>query len=213
DWLKQDGGQALVNAVEEDYPKAAAQGVRQRLPLLEMTLPALSQMTREEYQQLLQRIVKLSEMDEEISFFEFAVMRLVKRHLGRKFEGAHAKTNVISSAGPLRGPFATLLSTMIWAGEPSADEAASIFDKAVQQAPLFHGSVKMKPFESLNFNELDQALDTLASARFGLKRQILAACVTAVAHDGEVNDDEAELIRAVAVTLDCPMPPLVDEAA
>jgi len=210
DFLKQDGGEALADAVEADYPKAASQGVRQRLPMLEMTLPALSQISREDYQALLQRIVKLSEMDQEISFFEFAVMRLVKRHLGRKFESAHAKAKVISSAGPLREPFATLLSTVIWVGEPG-EEAQAIFDQAVQHAPLFHGSIQMKPFESLNFNELDQALDTLADARFGLKRQILSACATAVAHDGHVNADEAELVRAVAVTLDCPMPPLVDE--
>jgi len=212
DWLRQDSGQELADIVREDYHKAAAQGVRQRLPLLEMTLPALSQITREDYQVLLKRIVKLSEMDEEISFFEFAVMRLVKRHLGRKFDGAHAKTNVIASAAPLREPFATLLSAVVWAGEPTQGQEQTIFDQSVQQAPLFHGSMSMKPFESLHFNDLDQALDTLANARFSLKRQILAACATAVAHDGEITAEEAELIRAIAVSLDCPMPPLVAEA-
>lgn len=209
-YLEQDGGQALANTVAENFPKAQAQGVKQRIPLLEMTLPALSQITREDYDKLIQRIVKLSEMDQEISFFEFAVMRLVKRHLGRKFEGADAKTNVISSTGPLREHFSVLLSTMVWVGEPDSDaEAKEIFNQALQQAPLFHGAVELKPFDSLGFNELDQALDTLARARFGTKRQMLAACATAVAHDGEVNEDEGELIRAVAVTLDCPMPPLV----
>jgi len=207
-FLELDGGKELADAVAADYPKAQAQGVKQRIPLLEMTLPALSQITRADYDCLIQRIVKLSEMDEEISFFEFAVMRLVKRHLGRKFDGAHAKTQVISSTAQLREPFSVLLSTMVWVGEPG-DQAQEIFQQAVQHAPLFHGSVQLLPFEKLGFNELDKALDTLTKARFGVKRQILAACATAVAHDGEINDDEGELIRAVAVTLDCPMPPLV----
>ncbi|WP_309387114.1 M48 family metallopeptidase [Cerasicoccus frondis] len=209
-WLKQDGGEALAQAVARDYPKAQAQGVKQRIPLIEMTLPALSQISRQDYDALLKRIVKLSEADEEISFYEFAVMRLVKRHLGRKFEGHQAKTKVITSTGPLREHFAMLLSTMVWAGEPSNDaEAGKIFTDAIQHAPLFHGQVQLLPIDNLGFNELDKALDVLASARFGTKRQILAACAAAVAHDGEVTTDEGELIRAVAVTLDCPMPPLV----
>ncbi|WP_269542229.1 M48 family metallopeptidase [Cerasicoccus fimbriatus] len=209
-WLEQDGGKELADAVAENFPKAQAQGIRQRIPLIEMTLPALAQISRQDYDALLKRIVKLSEADQEISFFEFAVMRLVKRHLGRKFEGAHAKTNVITSTGPLREHFSMLLSTMIWAGEPANDaEAKQIFDQAIQQAPLFHGQIQLKPVDQLSFNDLDKALDVLADARFGTKRQMLAACATAVGHDGEVTTDEAELIRAVAVTLDCPMPPLV----
>ncbi|MEO0794327.1 MAG: M48 family metallopeptidase [Verrucomicrobiota bacterium] len=209
-YLKQDGGAELADAVAEDYPKATAQGVRQRLPLIEMTLPALAQIGREQYDALVRRIVKLSEMDEEISFFEFAVMRLVKRHLGRRFDGAHGSSKVINSAGLVREPFTTLLSTMVWAGEPAdGSEAQAVFNQAVANAPLFHGQVKLQPIDALDFNALDQSLDQLAQANFGLKKQILAACATAVAHDGEVNDDEGELIRAVAVTLDCPMPPLV----
>ncbi|WP_309396214.1 M48 family metallopeptidase [Cerasicoccus maritimus] len=210
DWLEQDGGKALAQAVRDDYPKAQAQGVKQRIPLIEMTLPALAQISRADYDKLLKRIVKLSEADDEVSFFEFAVMRLVKRHLGRKFEGAHAKTKVISSTAPLREHFAMLLSTMVWAGEPSSiAEADKIFAQAIQHAPVFHGQVKLLPVDQLSFNDLDKALDVLADARFGTKRQMLAACAAAVAHDGEVTTDEGELIRAVAVTLDCPMPPLV----
>lgn len=209
-FIKEDGGAEYAKLVEQAYPKVQAQGVKQRIPLLEMTVPALSQITREEYDRLIKRIVKLSEMDAEISFFEFAVMRLVKKHLGRKFEGASAKTKVISSTGPLRDHFSMLLSTMVWVGQPGSDaEAKRIFDQALQQAPLFHGQIQLKPFDALGFNELDKALDTLTHARFGVKRQMLNTCATAVAHDGEVNDDEGELIRAVAVTLDCPMPPLV----
>ena len=37
----------------------------------------------------------------------------------------------------------------------------------------------------------------------------MAICIT---HDGQINAAEAELMRAVAETLDCPMPPLLGEA-
>lgn len=207
-WLEQDAGPELAKAVRDLYPKAAAQGARQRLPLIEMALPALSRFTGNDYEAFIRRVQHLAEMDEEISFFEFAIMRLVRRHLGRRFEDARTSTKVISSTATLREPFAALLSAIVWTGEPA--DATHVFRDAVAQAPLFHGFVELKPVDALDFSALEQALDTLAHARFGLKRQMLAACAAAVVHDGETTVDEAELLRAIAVTLDCPMPPVVE---
>ena len=39
--------------------------------------------------------------------------------------------------------------------------------------------------------------------------RVLTACGAAVMHDSEVNDPEFELLRAIADTLDCPIPPFV----
>ena len=55
----------------------------------------------------------------------------------------------------------------------------------------------------------DAALDHLAAAAPDVKRTVLTACGAAVMHDGEVNDPEMELLRAIADTLDCPIPPFV----
>ena len=42
-----------------------------------------------------------------------------------------------------------------------------------------------------------------------LKRKVLAACTTCIAYDGKVTIEEAELLRAIADSLDCPLPPLL----
>ena len=55
---------------------------------------------------------------------------------------------------------------------------------------------------------LDAALNRLALAVPIIKKNLLEACARAVGADGVILETEAELLRAVADTLDCPMPPL-----
>jgi hypothetical protein len=49
----------------------------------------------------------------------------------------------------------------------------------------------------------------LAASAPAIKKQILTAAAIAITHDGTVTVDEAELFRAIAESLDCPVPPVV----
>jgi uncharacterized tellurite resistance protein B-like protein len=42
-----------------------------------------------------------------------------------------------------------------------------------------------------------------------IKKNLIDACARVVAADGVIQEEEAELLRAVADTLDCPMPPFI----
>jgi hypothetical protein len=57
---------------------------------------------------------------------------------------------------------------------------------------------------------VDAALDRLAQAVPSVKKNVLLACAQTVAADGKVLEREAELLRAIAETLDCPIPPFVE---
>ena len=63
--------------------------------------------------------------------------------------------------------------------------------------------------EKLDLKTFDAALDKIALAAPDVKRTILTACGAVVMHDGEVNDEEVEFLRAISDTLDCPVPPFV----
>jgi hypothetical protein len=62
---------------------------------------------------------------------------------------------------------------------------------------------------SVNLKDFDRALEDLATASLSVKKTILTACSAAVVQDGTVNDAQFELLRAVADTVDCPIPPFV----
>jgi hypothetical protein len=55
----------------------------------------------------------------------------------------------------------------------------------------------------------DEALDTVNEGSGQLKKLILSAALTCLMHDREITVEETELFRAVADTLDCPVPPWV----
>ena len=60
---------------------------------------------------------------------------------------------------------------------------------------------------------LNQALHKLNLLAPLLKKSVIEACADCVIQDGKVLPGEAELMQAVAVVLDCPMPPLLAPAA
>ena len=71
------------------------------------------------------------------------------------------------------------------------------------------GAVQLLTGEDRSLARVDEALDQLAQAATTVKRNVLLACAQTVAADGQVLCREAELLRAIADTLDCPMPPFL----
>lgn len=60
-----------------------------------------------------------------------------------------------------------------------------------------------------SLSKLNQALTVLSQLRPLQKPVLLNALARCVEHDGVITTTEAELFRAVADALDCPMPPLL----
>jgi uncharacterized tellurite resistance protein B-like protein len=56
---------------------------------------------------------------------------------------------------------------------------------------------------------LDAALGRLVLSVPQIKKNVLNACAETVAADGLLQAAEAELLRAIADSLDCPIPPFI----
>jgi uncharacterized tellurite resistance protein B-like protein len=65
------------------------------------------------------------------------------------------------------------------------------------------------PREKYGVAEIDAALNRLMQAVPIIKKNLLEACIHTVGADGVIQESEAELLRAIADTLDCPIPPFV----
>ena len=66
----------------------------------------------------------------------------------------------------------------------------------------------MLPAAECGIAQIDAALNRLALAVPNTKKNLLEARARLVGADGVIRESEAELLRAIADTLDCPMPPL-----
>ena len=79
-------------------------------------------------------------------------------------------------------------------------------------APQRGKNLKLLPFSECNLSEMDAAVAELGQASTHLRWQMVNALAHTVGADGMVTVKEAELLRAFADMLDCPIPPFVGGA-
>ena len=114
------------------------------------------------------------------------------------------------SLKPLAADCAVLLSALAYLGQDEPDKAEFAFQQGAQ--PLGYNAqvpLSLLPPEECNLEHVDAALNRLSQAVPQIKKNLLNACTQTVAADGVIQEMEAELLRAIADTLDCPIPPLI----
>jgi hypothetical protein len=70
--------------------------------------------------------------------------------------------------------------------------------------------ISLLPREQCGIAAIDQALDRLVLAAPIIKKNLLEACAHVDGADGIIHEEEAELLRAIADALECPVPPFVE---
>ena len=110
-------------------------------------------------------------------------------------------------AAPVLDEIRVLLTVLSHVGARS--ESAGL--EAFNQVMRYFTSESLSPATKSDFTpaRLTAVLQKLALLSPLVKQSLLTACADCVLHDGKVYPAEAELLRATALTLDCPMPPLV----
>ena len=195
---------------------AAAVGelpARDRLPLATLALPALHQLSPAQYRGFCGLLQDLVESDATIELFEYALQRLVRRHLAPQYDDVPARTAAQYYAlQPLRRDCAVLLSALALQGEGAPGDAETAFAQGTRRFGTAATGLHLLLAEECNLAQVDAALDRLALASPAIKRQVLNACAETVAADGRLQVREAELLRAIADALDCPLPPILAEA-
>jgi hypothetical protein len=68
--------------------------------------------------------------------------------------------------------------------------------------------LSLLPRDNCGLDNFDAALTRFSQAAPQIKKSILTAAAQTVATDGVILEIEAELLRAIADTLDCPIPPV-----
>jgi Zn-dependent protease with chaperone function len=191
------------------FPDVSQAAARARLPLVNLALPALRQMDAGQFSQFSQAIQWLINSDGQVEMFEFVLQKIVLRHLDSQFNGARKTAVQFYTLKPLVPDCAVVLSALANVGSGDADEIQKAFDTGAPflRAPADYGP-SLLPVGQCGIEQLDAALNRLALAAPIIKKNLLEACAHVVGADGVIVENEAELLRAVADTLDCPMPPL-----
>lgn len=179
-----------------------------RLPLAELLMPALRTLTREQYAAFASTLSALMLHDEELTIFQFALMKMILHQLEQAYrEGGRRTRSRPSSA--VGDDIHVVLSALANAGSDEPEERLDAFHRGLARLdkPAHNETLVEDSFERLS-----QALDRLAGTSPHVKEQVIDAAGHVVLADRLVNLQEAELLRTVAVTLDCPLPPFIPRA-
>ncbi len=168
-----------------------------RLPLIELALPALRALSPAQGARFRACLNGLMAAEQAPSALQWALHRLVRSGLDGE-RRAHRDRRLADLAGPL----SRLLSTLALAGQPERDAAQA----ALERIASVLGVALDLVVEPATPRELDWALERLARLRNEERAPLLAAMVCCVEQDGRVEPREAELLRAVAWTLGVPLP-------
>jgi hypothetical protein len=191
------------------WPEIAPIAARARLPLVNLAMPALRHLRPDEFEQFSQALQWLIESDGKIELFEFVLQKIVRRHLASQSGEIRPTSIQYHTLKPLVPDCSVVLSAL---ANVSSSDAAEI-EKA-SRAGASHLGAKAEGLQLLSreksgLEQLDTALDRLALVAPQIKKNLLEACVQVVGADGLIQEREAELLRAIADTLDCPIPPFV----
>ncbi len=190
-------------------PELIALPAAARLPLTDMALTALRALSRAQVENFQDNLHALITADASISLFEYMLERMVVRRLAGLYERPQRTIIQYYDLKPLLPAATILLSTLAYYGQPEDGLAAGAFQSG---AARINSRLSLLPRASCGLAAVDQALATLNTASPAIKKIILDACITCVAADGRTTVTEAELLRAVADSLDCPIPPFVPDA-
>lgn len=208
--LRANSGPELLEETTSLAPQIRALGDRYKLALAEFAVPTLRQHVREIYTGFGQTIQQLIESDGAIELFEYAVMKLVARRLQARFEGPDLNPSRYGRVQDVLPECALLLSALAHVSQDDESEARKAFDVGSGFLDALGAQIQFVARDDWDLAKVDTVLTRLAQCPAAVQRNILLACGKTVATDGRVTERAAELLRAIADSLDCPMPPFVD---
>lgn len=177
-----------------------------KIALIELALPTLRGLSDSEYERFLGITRWLIASDGEVDLFEFMIQRVVGRHLGSHFGRSGFQKIRYHAFDKLLNEANVLVSTVAGIGAKSEEVAKAAHAEATKGwRPSFS-------LESINSHrELDEVLEKFDQASPLVKRELLIACGKAAARDGKLTSSEVELLRTIADSIGCPLPPFVSE--
>jgi hypothetical protein len=200
DILIADGDAPGADIAEQTRRSFQNAGLKLRLPLLQLAIPALTQLPASDQKRVARRANLLARVDNRVAPFEFAVDVLLSAALA-----AEPVPRAAATSEDLNDEIC-LLSYLAYAGASNNEaRAARAFQKGFEAL----GSAQNKAvlaWLDCGTEATHAALFRLARAPAAAKQKLVAALGACVTADNTITPDEWELLRAFCQCLGCPTP-------
>ncbi|MGC9451523.1 MAG: M48 family metallopeptidase [Oceanipulchritudo sp.] len=195
--------------IREAYEAVKALPREVRLTVLELASTTLVQSPlpgREDFLSLLNNLIQV---DERLSLYEMCTRRILRERLTRtdRTGSRDGSVQYMQLKPPVAKAAGNLLSVVARevAGTGKPEE---LVRNAIRPLYLLNEKVAYEEAGEGATGRLDHSLNILRSSAFAIRAQVLRAIVNCIKADGQLTPAEAEVLRMLSLSLDCPVPPL-----
>lgn len=176
-----------------------------QLPLLELALPALRQLSETEYQRLMANLVSIRQASQPISLGDWALGYYLQHHLGEAFNSNRPIVRARDSR-KVKAEISYLLSVLAYSDRKAGITPNAAFDAGLAVLDL---DVELQAKSDISISKLERAVIALANIKPLQKPKVLKAFIAVIVADQKIETVELELVRCFADAIDCPLPPIV----
>jgi Zn-dependent protease with chaperone function len=186
------------------HQSLAGRSAAEKIALVDMSLPWLRRMSREEAEDFIALTHRLIAADGQVTLFEFMLEKVMERHVAVGLGLRKVAKIRHTSLEKLERETAVLAGALAGlSGDPDALTAA----EADYREHTGRGLPRV-PADECTLEAVATALAAFEAATPLLKARLLRMCGLVAMHDGELKDGEAELLRAIADAIGAPLPPM-----
>lgn len=203
--IGETGVRGLEELVTTLTPGVQALRPQQRLPLVELCLPALKTMSARQYRVFKDTLLGVIQADRRTELFEWCLFQLLRHYLDPEHYRVKPSRPRHRKLARVRFHLAVVLSVL--ARESGGDPGAAF---ALAARELDMPKLQVPRAEQCGVAAFSKAVHELADCYPLLKPQVLKAMTLVAGADGELGAAEREIIHAVAAVMDCPLAPETD---
>ncbi|MDB9524429.1 M48 family metallopeptidase [Oscillatoria sp. CS-180] len=183
---------------------------RQYLSLLDLSIPALRTITPQQCAQFFKQIQALVRADSKLSLSEYVLQLILQKRLRPHFQKKAEPLKEITSLGPVWSDCQVVLTVLARIGHQQPADALYAFKSGLSHLPEARKREPPHTLFRVSLNDFGQSLRRLEPVIPKLKQSIVDAAAHTVLLDNNVTSKEAELLRAIVIMLDCPIPPFLE---
>jgi Zn-dependent protease with chaperone function len=182
----------------------------QKLPLIEMTFPALKRRPIEDLRRLQSLIEEIILVDGHVDVFEYTVARLLQVMVDDLVDPPGAAYGNNKTIKGLKSEVAALIGVLARHGYVDFSQAKPAIQAGMKKVGLSDTAIPDYPDDWKAV--LDMVLKPLDRLKLKEKEKLVGALIETAIHDRQLLAEEAELLRAICACLHVPLPMIELEA-
>jgi hypothetical protein len=158
---------------------------------------------------LLKLVQRLIEFDGQVDIGEFCFFRILVSHLSQSVDPVAEKRG--NRVPRKKARHAAVDLVRIVADQGNDDESARehAYQAGIATFGEWAAERKTEIGDEKTVEVLGNSLDALRQMNSAGRKSLLQAVSNTITHDGALTLREAELLRAICASLDCPLPPIL----